>query len=283
MNGQLLVRDDSDLVEVLTENLKSKGANVLTGRKVTKVSQSGSEITVTFADKNNELGSVISESVLVAVGRAPNIEGLNLEKAQVEYTRKGIVTDKKLRTTAKNIYACGDVTSPYQFSHMAEYQAIVATSNAFFPWKRSVNYDNLIWVTFSDPALASCGLNERTAREKYGDTIKVYRYDYSSLDRAVVDQNEIGFGKFICDKKGKILGAHILGSRAGELIHEVQLGKAYGISFTNFQSVVHAYPTYSELVKKASRLCYVDRLRNNFFIKLIQIFMSKKRGKNEEK
>ena len=201
---------------------------------------------------------------------------MDLEKAGVEYNKKGVVTNKKLRTTAKNIYACGDVVGPYQFSHMAEYQAIIATKNALLPIKKSVDYSHTIWVTFSDPELARAGMSEEEARALYGEKIKVYKQEYKAIDRSMTDQSEIGLAKFVCTKKGKLLGAHILGSRAGEIIHEVQLGKRFGINFAKFEKVIHAYPAYSDIVKKAARKCYIDLLKNNFWIKLLKKIFRKK-------
>jgi len=126
----------------------------------------------------------------------------------------------------------------------------------------------MLWVTFTAPELAAAGLTEQQARTQYGSTIKVYKVRYHQIDRGVIDAAFNGMGKFICDKKGRLIGAHIVGERAGELIHEVQLAKSMGIRFAQLGSIVHAYPTYSDLVWRAAKQARLDALQNNFFVKL---------------
>ena len=256
---------------MLTQKFKEEGISLLTGYKATKVQKKGENVELTCEDKNGNIKTVEAQKILIAVGRKPNVEGLELQKAGVQLGKKGIITDTTMRTTAKNIYAAGDVVGPYLFSHMAWYQAMLATRNAVIPlFKSKVSYKNVIWVTFTAPELASAGLKEDEAREKYGDSIKVYRMPYSELDRAITDRATFGLCKFICDKKGQLLGIHILGARAGEIIHETQLAKTYNMPFYKIFSVIHAYPTYSELLWHASKKAYIHRLESNFFVKLLK-------------
>jgi pyruvate/2-oxoglutarate dehydrogenase complex dihydrolipoamide dehydrogenase (E3) component len=199
---------------------------------------------------------------------------LELEKAGIKYSTKGIEVNDKLQTSTPNIYAIGDVIGSYQFSHIAEYHAGIAVPNALLPLpiKRKVNYENIVWTTFTDPEFARGGLSEAEARNKYGDSIKVYRFNYEKVDRAKTDLSTVGMSKYIVDKKGKLLGIHIVGERAGELLHEAQLAKSLGIPFHKIQSMVHVYPTYGDLVKRPAVAAYVDKLQNNFFIKLLKKF-----------
>jgi len=279
MNENILPREEHELSHILCETLIHEGVKILTSTKAVKVS-SQSGVTISCIDSGNKPFDITGEKLLVATGRKPNTESLDLEKAEVRFNKRGIIVNNKLQTSQKNIYACGDVVGPYNFSHMAEYQAVAAARNALVPFfKKHINYDNVCWVTFTDPELASAGLTEKQAREKYGDSIRVYKKTYDSIDRARTDMQTIGLGKFICDKKGRILGAHILGPRAGELIHEIQLGKYYKIKFTDFYSVIHAYPTYSDIVWHAAKKAYVDRVKNNFFVRLVSRFLRKKTGK----
>ncbi len=287
MQENILAREDTELAQILEQTLANEGIKILTQTKVEKVEQNQDKINVIYNSKN-KTEQISTDAFFVATGRKPNLENLNLEKAGIEFNKKGIITNEKLQTTAKNIYACGDVVGPYQFSHMAEYQAIIATKNALLPIKKNIDYSGIIWATFSDPEFAHAGLTEKEAKEKYGDKIKTYKQEYKSIDRAVTDQSQIGLAKFVCDKKGKLLGAHILGNRAGEIIHEIQLGKKYGIKFNKFDSVIHAYPTYSDIVKKAARKCYIDILQNNFWIKILKKFINPsihhaKRGTQDER
>jgi pyruvate/2-oxoglutarate dehydrogenase complex dihydrolipoamide dehydrogenase (E3) component len=120
-----------------------------------------------------------------------------------------------------------------------------------------MSYQNIIWVTYTDPELAHLALTEAEARKEYGDQIKVYELDYSELDRALTE-SEAGKAKFICDKRGKLLGAHIIGERAGEIIHSCQILKSFDLPFKKLQSVIHAYPTYSEIIRDGAKDAYLS-------------------------
>jgi len=184
--------------------------------------------------------------------------------------------DAYLRTTAKNIYAAGDIAPPYQFSHIAENEAITAVRNALLPLKKPMDYTNTGWCTFTEPELARCGLTEAEALQKYGKGgIYVFRYDYALLDRAVADASEDGLAKYITDKKGRLLGIHILGARAGEVIHEAMLAKKFKIPFHKISDMIHIYPSYSDVVRQPSKYAVIDMLLNNTFIKLLRRIIRK--------
>lgn len=277
MMDRILFREDKELADILAEHLRAEGVKLLTKNKAVKFSKDNGKILLTIEDENKQHNNIKADAVLVAVGRKPNTDGLNLENAGIKITRRGIITDERLKTAASNIYAAGDVVGPYQFSHMAEYQAVIATINVFLPLKKKADYRNVIWCTYTDPELAHAGLTEEEAIAKYGDKVKIYYYKYNNLDRAKTDLQELGRGKFICDRKGKLIGAHILGHNAGDLIHEAQLLKSLNIKFPDIQSVIHAYPTYSDITRQAGKLAYIEKLQSNFFIKLIKtIFLNKK-------
>ncbi|HWR73081.1 MAG TPA: NAD(P)/FAD-dependent oxidoreductase, partial [Nitrospirota bacterium] len=277
MGNTILPRDDRELTGMLTGRLEEEGLKILTGSTAVTASQITNGISLTVENGRKQRQELRAETILVAVGRKPNVEGLDLGKAGVEYDQKGIRTDELLRTAAPNIYACGDVAGPYQFSHMTEYQAVLAVKNAFLPVKTKVNYDMVAWCTFTDPELAHAGLTEEEARERHGDAVSVYRYPYGSMDRARTDNTEFGMAKYICGPGGRLLGAHILGARAGDIIHEAQLVKHLDLPFSAIASMIHIYPTYTDAVRQPAKLFYVDRIRNNPFIKFIQKFMAKKK------
>ena len=270
VTDHILSREDKELSEILMKRLTENGIKILCNSRASKFAKKGNKIVVTV--ENEKVEVIETDAVLISVGRRPNVNGLDLEKAGVEYSPKGIKVNDKLQTTASNIYAIGDVIGSYQFSHIAEYHAGIAVPNALLPLpiKRKVNYENIVWTTFTDPEFARGGLSEAEAREKYGDGIKVYRFNYDRVDRAKTDLATIGMSKYIVDKKGKLLGIHIIGERAGELLHEAQLAKSMGIPFHKIQSMVHVYPTYGPVVKGAATAAYVDKLQNNFFIKLLK-------------
>ncbi len=279
MGEQILIREEKELRDLLAERLVGEGLHMLTKTKAVRLSRENNGILLNIEHADTGAGTVKAESVLVAVGRKPNLDGLNLEKAGVEYSPKGIKTDSSLRTTTPNIYACGDTAGPYQFSHMAEYQARIATQNALLPIKKQANYEHCIWCMFTDPELAHAGLTEDEARERLGNTIKVYRWLYRDTDRGKTDNEVFGVSKIICDERYLVLGAHILGSRAGDLIHEIQVIKTLGIPLYKLDSVIHVYPTFSDVIKQPAKLCHIDKLRGNPFVRLLSRFVKPKREK----
>lgn len=278
MGEQILIREDKELRDALAQRLTNEGIEILTRTRAVKLAMDGGGITLVTEGPDKKEAAVRAESLLVAVGRKANVEGLGLNKASIEYSPKGITTDDTLRTTAPNIYACGDVAGPYQFSHMAEYQARIATQNALLPIKKHVDYEHYIWCMFTDPELAHAGLTEEEAREKHGDKIRVYRWNYRDTDRGRTDGEEVGLSKIICDDRYKVLGAHILGSRAGDVIHELQVIKTLGIPLYKLDSVIHIYPTFSDVIKQPAKLCYIDELRGNPFLQFLGVFFGPKKN-----
>ncbi len=274
MADRILFREDREIAEVLTAKLKIDRVQVYCGQKAVKFAKEGDLTVVTIEDKDKKPSVVKAEKVLVAVGRAANTQGLDLEKAGVKYSNKGIEVDQTLRTSAKNIYACGDVVGPYQFSHMAEYQAVITVANSLFPFKQKVNYNVVPWCTFCDPELAHLGLTEVEARAGHKD-IRVYRSDYKANDRAVTDLEDLGFAKVICDKKGRILGAHIVGAGAGELIHEYVLAKKAKLKIGFLSSAIHIYPTLSQVVKRSADQYYTQMLSSGLVKAISRFFISK--------
>jgi pyruvate/2-oxoglutarate dehydrogenase complex dihydrolipoamide dehydrogenase (E3) component len=274
MNKQVLPREDAELVELLVTAMVSEGVIIRTGLRAQAVAQVDGQINVTCLDEYNQEHAIAAEKLLIAVGRGPNSKRLGLEQVGVVVDKQEIVVDAHLRTSQKNIFAAGDVVGPYQFSHMANYQARIAVRNAFVPlFKQKVDYTNVCWVTFTAPELATAGLTEDQARDQYGSSITVYKKEYRTIDRAHTEGDLTGLAKFVCDKSGYLLGASILGAGAGELIHEVQVGKVYTVKFPDFYNVIHAYPTYSDIILHASKDAYFERLKNNIFVKLARQFL----------
>ena len=272
MLDRLLFREDEEIAKTLQNAIIKEGVEVHVGKKAVKFSKEEDLVVITLEDKNKNKSVIKAEKTLIAIGRAPNIEDLDLEKAGVKYSKKGIETNATLQTSTKNIYACGDVVGPYQFSHVAEYQAIVAIGNALFPFKQKVNYTAVPWCTFTEPEVAHLGLTEEEARAKYKD-IKIYRANYAENDRAVTDLEEIGFSKVICNKKGRILGAHIVGTNAGEIIHEYVLAKSAGLNVGKLSSAIHIYPTLAQIVKKTGDKHYSSILESKWFKALAKFFI----------
>lgn len=163
-----------------------------------------------------------------------------------------------MRTSSKNIYACGDVSGPYPFTHMAEYQAGIVISNAIFRFPKKTDYRVVPWVTYSDPELARVGLTEEQAREQ-GMAVDIMRFSFSDIDRALAEVETAGEMKLVC-RKGKILGATILGPHAGELIHEIVLAMQAGLKISDISATIHAYPTLAQISRRTVNTYYGEKL-----------------------
>ena len=271
-NERILVKHDKELVFILQERLKKEGLKILLESKVVKVEKSNTKINLILEGADETRQKINADALFIITERSPNTEGLCLEKAGVIYNNRAIVVDEYLKTTAPNIYACGDVIGPYQFSYMTEYQAVIAATNVCLPFTKKADYSNVLCVTFSDPEFAHAGLTEEQARDKYGEKIKIYKYEYNRLDRAIIDSAEEGAAKFIIDKKGNLLGAHILGHNAGDIIHEVQMLKSMKMKFADIKNIIHAYPTYSGIIHNMGKRVYMDVQRRNPIVKLLKRF-----------
>ena len=269
MMDTILNKEEPKLIAMLERKLRSEGVNLYTSCKAEKVSEEYGKVSLSVV-KDGSVEVIIADKILVCLGRIPNIKGLDLEKVSVIYNKKAIEVNAYLETSTKGIFAIGDVAGPYLFSHMANVHGITAVQNALLPIKKKINYSHVAWCTFSDPELARAGFTEQEAREKYGDSIRVYEQDYKNLDRSKTKENDEGIVKIICDKKGKVLGASILGDRAGEIISEIQVVKTLGINFGKLTKVIHPYPTYGEILLKISKKVYLDNILNNSFVKLFR-------------
>jgi pyruvate/2-oxoglutarate dehydrogenase complex dihydrolipoamide dehydrogenase (E3) component len=273
VRSKILPKEDVELVEILKNKLTFERINFIFGMQIVKFyNQENGSITTEIKTKDGKIENITSDTLFVATGRKPNLEGLNLENAKVMYNDKGVQVNNFLQTTAENIYACGDIVAPYQFSHISEYEAVKAVMNALLPIKQKPNYSNIIWVTFTDPEFAHLGMTLEQAKQIYGDKVKVGQFDYQNLDRARSDVSTIGTAKFIYLANGKLLGAHILGNRAGEIIHSAQILKTLNISFYNISKVIHAYPTYADITRQAGKKAYIEKLLANPIAKFMKSF-----------
>lgn len=268
MATRLLPMVDRELVNHLLSALQDEGVRLLIGAKAESLAKDQNGVVLTYQRSDGQKGEATGERVLVSIGRKPDLEGLSLEKAGVKASPRGIIANNKLQTSAPNIYACGDIVGPYQLASTAEYQGMIAGTNAVLPIKQRVDYRNNVYVVFTEPQIGYLGLTEEEALRKYNHNLKVYRFDYGNMRRAMVDGTETGIAKFLVDGRGQLVGAHILGESAAEVIHEAQVLKAFKKPLRKLYSVTHAYPTYAQaLVGRASQLAYLDRMGESFFVK----------------
>ena len=255
--SHILPKEEPEAALIVQEQFESEGINILKEVRAEKVEVVDGKKQVTAGGKN-----IIVDEILVAGGRLPNVESLNLEVAGVEVGKSGIIVNEKLQTTNSKIYACGDVIGGYQFTHVAGYEAVVALTNAlFFPISK-VNYRVIPWATFTDPELARVGLTEQQAKERYGDDVCVLKQPFSGVDRAQAEAATTGFGKIITKGNGEILGAHLVGISAGELIHEIVLAMSNKLPVSALTGI-HVYPTLSEVNSKAGLLLKKQKYAKN--------------------
>ena len=254
MMDRLLVREEPELADRLTRSLEAEGVRVITGRVVTRAepSEAGARLRIEDPNGGNQVSYVEAAEVLVAVGRQPNTEDLGLEAAGVETDRGWVTVDDRLRTSQRHIFGAGDVTGGYLFTHVADHEARTVVQNALLPVRAKIDYSVIPWCTYTDPELAHVGLTEEEARERHGDSVSSHVYDLSGLDRAIAERDAVGCVKVVVDRRGRILGGHILGPSAGTMIAEIALAMKHGISIGSLSSLVHPYPTMSEGVRRVA-------------------------------
>lgn len=256
---RILPKEDSEAAKVVQTQFESEGIRILTNSFCDRVEILDGK-KVLFSGER-PLATV--SDILVATGRIPNVESLNLEAAGVTLSQKGIIVNNKLQTTNPRIYACGDVIGGYQFTHVASYEASIVLKNAlFFPLTKA-NYDVIPWCIFTEPELARVGLTEEEAKKQYGEDICVLKQDFALIDRAVAEAATSGFAKIISRRNGEILGAHLVGASAGELIHEVVMAMSYKLGVSALTRIIHIYPTLSEVNTKAALLLTKQKYAKN--------------------
>lgn len=251
MAPRLLGREDADAADLVARQLQAEGVRVATGHKALRVEASGSGGRLVCDHEGTEVAFEY-DVLLLALGRSANVEGFGLEELGVRLNeRNTIEADPMLRTNFPNVLVCGDVTGPYQFTHVASHQAWFASVNALLApwWSFKVDYRVIPWATFTEPEVARVGLSEDEARER-GIEVEVTRYALDDLDRAIADGNDTGFVKVLTGPgKDRILGATIVGAHAADLLAEFVLAMKHGIGLTKLLGTIHVYPTMAEANK----------------------------------
>jgi pyruvate/2-oxoglutarate dehydrogenase complex dihydrolipoamide dehydrogenase (E3) component len=248
---RIMVGEDEEISLAMTGFFEKQGVSVSTSVMVNSVeSTSAGKLIVTKSPDGQEVKAEYDD-VLVATGRRPAIDDLDLPAAGIEAGKKGITVDASLQTNAPHIWAAGDVTGMLLFTFVAGEQGKTAVMNAVGGKRIELTYDILPRATFCDPEVASVGLTERQAQEK-GYSVKSGKYDYANLTRAIVSDETDGFIKIVAEEgSGRILGGHIVGAEASSLIHEVAAAMAGELSVSDIGNTLHAYPTLSEGVRYA--------------------------------
>ena len=248
-SNQILSREDKDMADTVMAAMQEEGVEFYLNSTLVDARQTGSSKEVIIEDKNGNRTTLQAGSVLLAQGRSPNLEGLGLDHIGLEYTPRGIVVDNRMRTNHKHIYGAGDITGTFQFTHAAGYEGGIVVSNAVFRLPRKANYTWMPWCTYTDPELASIGMNEKTARQA-GMDYQVWSEPFSGNDRALAEGSPVGKIKMILSEKEKPIGVQIAGPRAGDLIGEWVASLAGGVKLSTLAGSVHPYPTLAEINKR---------------------------------
>lgn len=264
--AKMLGKDDPELVTIVLRQLESEGVSLRAGAKIARVE--GTTVVLESGER------IEGSHLMVAAGRAPNVEDLDLDKAGIATTRRGITVDAALRTSNRRVWAIGDCNGLYAFTHMAGQQASLFIRQLF--WLRAkLDHDGVPWATFTDPELAQVGLSEAAARERHGDAIKVLRWKLAENDRAQAERETAGIVKAVTGPRGRILGAAIVGPHAGDLIQPWCLAVSKRMKIAAMASHVPPYPTLGEASKRAAGSYFTETLfgpRVRWLVRLLSRF-----------
>ena len=264
-----LGKDDPELAAHVLRALRDDGVAIREGARVTSVEKrgkSGVRVNIETADGAETIDGT---HLLLAAGRAANVEGLGLDTAGVDYDRKGIKVTDKLRSTNRRVYAIGDVAGGLQFTHVAGYHAGLVLRPLLFRLPARENRTIIPWVTYTDPELAQVGMTEADALKAHKG-VRILRWPYAENDRAQAERKTEGFIKLVTSARGKILGCSIVGANAGEMINIYALAVAQGLGVRDIASYVPPYPTMSEIGKRASITYFAGATRKPIVRRLIR-------------
>jgi len=259
-HSHLLDREDPGAADILQRQFAREGIEMIFNAQLWRVGTSEKGKRLEFKSSVGAAEVTVDE-VLAAAGRIPNIEGLNLEAADVSYdARHGVRVNDLLQTTNRHIYAAGDVCLKWKFTHAADAAARIVIQNALFLGRKRVSALTMPWCTYTDPEVAHVGLSAEAATQRH-DEIETYTQAMGKVDRAVTDGEEDGFVKVHVEKDSKrILGATIVAPHAGEMIGEISVAMAAGLKLTQLANVIHPYPTQAEAIRKCAEACNRARL-----------------------
>jgi pyruvate/2-oxoglutarate dehydrogenase complex dihydrolipoamide dehydrogenase (E3) component len=272
-SGQILSKEDKDMADIVMGAMHNEGVTFHLETSLTGLSEKNNMKQVTFKDRTGETLTIEGETLLVAMGRSPNVDDIKLEKSGVAYTNKGINVDNRMRTNHKHIFAAGDITGKYQFTHAAGYEGSIVISNAIFHLPRKADYTYLPWCTYTGPELASIGLNEKSAQKK-GIKYSVWSEEFKNNDRSQAEGEEAGKIKMLLDEKEKPIGVQILGPHAGELLNEwvaVLNGK---VKLSTLAGAVHPYPTLGEINKRVTGTFLSGKIFSDTVKKGLKLFFN---------
>ena len=248
---RILPREDADLAAVVSAALEAEGVRFCLGTSLAGIAGRKGDVRVTLSAADGNRKELAGSHLLLAAGRTANVDHLGLDAAGVALDQGRIVASDGLRTTNRRIYVIGDAAGGYQFTHLAEHHAGIVLRQALFRMRWAKPSPIVPWCTFTDPELARVGLSETEAKQR-GVEYRVYRFAFDEIDRARAESETEGFAKIVTDPKGRLLGAAIVGPRAGELIAEYALALSKGMTAKDLTGVIHAYPTLAQINRRVA-------------------------------
>lgn len=270
---QILDKEDKDMADLVLDRLIEEGLDVRLGVRVDRVEDRGSHKAVFYTDAEGTEASVQAENILAAVGRSPNVDDLDLERAGVTHDRRGIQVDQRCRTDRKHIFAAGDASGGYLFTHAAGYEGGIIVANTAFHLPRETDYTFLPWCTYVQPELASIGMNEKRAAQA-GIKPDVWTESFEDNDRAQAEGEGFGRLKMVMDEKENPVGVQIVGPQAGELLNEWVAVFAGKVKLTGLAGAVHPYPTLSEINKRVAGDFVASKLYSDKVKKALKFFFN---------
>ena len=263
---RIMLQDEPEAAEVLAQRLTEDGVDLRTGTAVERVGKNGNGVRLVLGGGSQ----VEADAVLVSVGRRAQVDGLGLDEAKVAHGPGGIQVNKNLRTSQKNIFAAGDCTGGYQFTHYAGYQGFMAVRNAFLPFNKRSVLDRVPWATFTDPEVARVGLSESQAKERHGTQVQAATWPLDQTDRWLTEGDSPGFLKVVYLPNGKLLGATVVASRAGEMIQEWVLALDQGLSLSHMAMSIHIYPTFSLASQQLAHKLRLEQMLSGLMGKMVR-------------
>jgi len=274
-SGQILSKEDQDMADLVMQVMAGEGVEFYLNARVFGVRDLGGTKEVKLADAEGREVALKVDTLLVAMGRAANVEGLGLADIGIIHDKKGIAVDNRLRTNHKHIYAPGDINGSFQFTHAAGYEGGIVVSNAIFHLPRKADYTWMPWCTYADPELASIGLNEKAAAQA-GIDCQVWSEEFHNNDRSLAEGERVGRIKMILDEREKPIGVQICGPHAGELISEWVAVLNGSVKLSTLAGAVHPYPTLAEINKRVAGNYFTPKIFSDTVKKGLKLFFQLK-------
>lgn len=256
MAEEILPAEDPDAAQRIHTILQEEGVEVRAGWKVASVRPENGGKAAVLEHRSGSTEQILVDEIFIASGRRGNIEELGLEAAGIRTRGSFIEVDRYLQTSQPRVWAIGDVCGGLRFTHVAAYEAVKVVRNMLFPGRSAADYSNIPWAVYTDPEVAHLGWTEPEARERYGRDLRVYCVELADVDRAIVDRATAGFVKLLCDRKGRIVGAHMVAAGASALIAQLVLARKKDLRIGELAQVIGPYPSLADAVQKAAATHY---------------------------